>query len=239
MEGIKPFLTAEWRWLAMANYEIDPAVLLPHVPDGTEIDFWHGRTYVSLVGFLFLDTKVKGVSIPFHRDFEEVNLRFYVRRRVGDDCRRGVVFIKEIVPRHAIAAVARALYNERYVALPMRHVTEEDKVGYYWRYRDSWNELSVSRTGEPAPASPGSHEEFLTEHYWGYSHQRNGGCLEYRVEHVPWRIWQVERTTVQCSTAELYGREFAESVFAEASSVFLADGSAVAVYPGRRLENAG
>src|SRR6185503_10439864 len=105
--------TAHWRFLMMLNYEVDPSVLHPLVPRGTELDTWHGRTYASVVGFLFLDTRVLGLAIPFHRDFEEVNLRFYVRRREAEAWRRGVVFIKEIVPRWAIATVARVAYNER------------------------------------------------------------------------------------------------------------------------------
>ncbi len=75
-----PFLTAEWRHLAMLNYEIDPVILRPFVPSGTELDSWNGKTYVSIVGFLFLKTRVRGLAIPFHQNFEEINLRFYVRR---------------------------------------------------------------------------------------------------------------------------------------------------------------
>jgi len=33
-----PFLTAEWRKLAFANYPVDPAVLQPCLPFGTELD---------------------------------------------------------------------------------------------------------------------------------------------------------------------------------------------------------
>src|SRR4051794_21434553 len=131
------FLTAEWRYLAMLNYEIDPQVLLPRVPRGTELDLWQGRALVSMVGFRFLDTRVRGLSFPFHRDFDEVNLRFYVRRHPSDGARRGVVFIKEIVPRHAIAYIARALYNENYVCLPMRSELKTDqhslRASYRWR----------------------------------------------------------------------------------------------------------
>ncbi len=123
MESSSPqiFLTAEWRWLAMLNYEIDPKALALFVPVGTELDFWNGKTFVSLVGFLFQNARVRGMAIPFHRHFEEVNLRFYVRRKAEDGWQRGVVFIKELVPRRAIAFVARAFYNENYFALPMSH----------------------------------------------------------------------------------------------------------------------
>src|SRR5918996_5117390 len=120
------FLTAEWRDLVMLNYEVDPQVLARRVPPGTELDIWQGRALVSVVGFRFLRTRVLGLPIPFHRDFEEVNLRFYVRRQAEDGWRRGVVFIKEIAPRWAIATVARVVYNENYAARPMRHRIELD-----------------------------------------------------------------------------------------------------------------
>src|SRR5690348_18142677 len=102
----RPLLTAEWRHLALLQYVVDPAVLLPLVPLGTELDSWEGRTLVSMVGFRFLRVRVLGASILFHTDFDEVNLRFYVRRRVAEGWRRGVVFVREIVPRRAVALVA-------------------------------------------------------------------------------------------------------------------------------------
>src|SRR5689334_1903898 len=103
----------------MINYEVDPGILAERTPRGTEIDTWNGRCFLSIVGFQFVDTHVLGIAIPFHRNFVEVNLRFYVRRVVGDEVRRGVVFIKELVPRRALAWVANLVYNENYQALAM------------------------------------------------------------------------------------------------------------------------
>src|SRR5271154_358899 len=144
----KNFLTAEWRWLAMLNYEIDPTALSLFVPAGTELDFWNGKACVSLVGFLFRDVRIGGIPIPFHRHFEEVNLRFYVRRKAEDGWRRGVVFIKELVPRKAIAVVARKFYNENYIALPMSHRIEKNQdeiksVSYAWQFNGHENFLEV------------------------------------------------------------------------------------------------
>src|SRR5262245_30634025 len=124
--GNQVFLTAEWRYLAMINYQVDPSILQASVPAGTELDQWRGRTFVSLVGFLFLKTRVLGLRIPFHENFEEINLRFYVRRRGAEGWRRGVVFIREIVPRQAIATAARIFYNENYAARRMSHRIEMD-----------------------------------------------------------------------------------------------------------------
>jgi uncharacterized protein YqjF (DUF2071 family) len=239
------FLTAEWRYLAMLNYEVDPSTLRGLVPRGTELDFWEGRAYVSVVGFLFLDTRVLGMSIPMHRNFEEVNLRFYVRRKGPEGWRRGVVFIKEIVPRFAIATVARVVYNENYVSMPMRHridmagetLAENRVVEYGWESSGgNWNTLTVKSKGAPAPLVAGSEEEFITEHYWGYAAQRDGGCVEYRVEHPAWRVWSVESPALRCDVAGIYGEEFAGPLAAEPRSAFLAEGSPIIVRKGVRIE---
>ncbi len=227
----RPFLTAEWRQLAMLNYEVDPSCLAALVPRGTELDSWNGRSYVSMVGFLFLDTRVLGIPIPFHRNFEEVNLRFYVRRKAEDGWRRGVVFVKEIVPRAAIAFVARTLYHEKYVALPMRHRIDAG-VTYEWTFDGRSQRLSLTPSGAPQPVVPGTEEEFITEHYWGYSAQRAGGTQEYRVEHPPWLVAPATRAELECDAGRLYGEQFAEALRGKPNSAFLAEGSPISVSHG-------
>ncbi len=239
----KEFLTAEWRFLAMINYEIDPAILLPLVPRGTELDSWQGKTFVSEVGFLFLNTRVMGVTIPFHQNFEEINLRFYVRRKAEDGWRRGVVFVKEIVPRLAIATVAKVAYNENYVARRMWHgtdlgeasFTKSGLVEYGWLERSGRNFLRVRATGNAEMLVAGSEEEFITEHYWGYAAQRDGGTVEYQVEHPSWRVWQVSETEFECDVEHVYGPQFCEILGAKPSSAFVADGSPIIVRKGVRL----
>lgn len=237
------FLTGQWRHLVMLNYLVDPAALLPLVPKGTELDTWNGRTYVSMVGFLFLGTRVMGLPIPFHRDFEEVNLRFYVRRVVNGEVRRGVVFIKEIVPRWAIATAARLFYNENYVALPMRHrlhmagemVAINGSVEYGWNVGGNWNSITVQTSGQPQPIADGSEEEFITEHYWGYARQRDGGTVEYQVEHPRWMARQCATSQLICDTEPLYGAEFATVLNAPPLSAFMAEGSDIIVRKGVRI----
>jgi len=234
------FLTARWIHLAMLNYEVDPAILADRVPAGTELDLWDGRCFVSMVGFRFLDTRVLGVPIPFHRHFDEVNLRFYVRRRAPDGLRRGVVFVREIVPRAAIALVARKVYHESYVALPMRseqriEETSGGSVLYEWRTGRHWNRLGVDVEGEPFLPPGGSEEAFISEHYWGYAGRRGDPTVEYRVEHPRWRVWRASAASFDCDVAGFYGPEFSEPLAAAPSSAFLADGSPVIVRRGRRL----
>ncbi|HSU14518.1 DUF2071 domain-containing protein [Longimicrobium sp.] len=233
------FLTAAWRTLVMLNWEVDPGILRPFVPRGTELDAWQGKTFVSAVGFLFLGTRVLGIPVPFHRDFEEVNLRFYVGRQGPEGWRRGVCFVREIVPRWAIATLARAVYNERYVALPMRHRVEisadAGEAEYAWALGGRWNTLRARFAGSPAPLVPGSEEEFITEHYWGYTAQRDGGTVEYRVEHPSWRVWTASEAALDADVAALYGVEFSQALSQPPSSAFVADGSPIVVRRPRRV----
>ena len=244
MAELRPFLTAAWRHLAMLNYEVPPALLRPLVPVGTELDTLDGVTLASMVGFRFLDTRVLGIPIPGHRDFDEVNLRFYVRRRGEDgDWRRAVVFVRELVPRRAIATVARWLYNEPYTAVPMRHEIEmggaadgdSGRAAYSWRLGGRWHQLEVRTDGLPTTPDPASEAAFISEHYWGYTVQRDGSCKEYRVTHPPWRVWHAVEAQFDCDVRSVYGAGFAECLSMRPRSAFLAEGSTVAVYPGRRL----
>jgi len=236
------FLTAHWRHLAMVNWRVDPELLAPLVPRGTELDFYRGQTYLSLVGFLFLDTRLLGLPIPAHRCFEEVNLRFYVRRPHEEGDRRGVVFVKELVPRRAVAAVARWVYHENYVALPMRHAVansvdsgEPATLQYAWMHARRWQYLRLEVEGPLVDAPGDSHEQFIKEHYWGYTRRRNGATSEYRVEHPPWRIRRARRCEISFDAKALYGPRLATVLEAEPASAFLADGSAVQVFRGARI----
>jgi uncharacterized protein YqjF (DUF2071 family) len=236
---LRIFLTAEWRELAMLNYAVDPRLLHSFVPSGTELDIWEGRCFLSLVGFRFIKTKVRGMAIPGHQNFEEVNLRFYVRRRATDGWRRGVVFIREIVPQRAIAVVARILYNEKYIALPMFHEISRREDGlsveYGWTLRGRSNKLTVAVRGEAAVPAEGSQPHFITEHFWGYSAQPDSSCMEYRVEHPPWAVWTATGAHFEGDVAELYGQDFAVVLQREPDSALLAVGSGVTVYQGRRI----
>jgi uncharacterized protein len=234
------FLSAEWRDLAMLNYEVDPALLKDYVPSGTEIDSFQGKTYVSLVGFRFLHTKLLGiVPIPFHTDFDEVNLRFYVRRREGDILKRGVVFIREIVPKRAIAFVARVIYGENYTCHPMRHSVYTDESGavaeYSWKLSCLWCRIRAQAQGIPTLPNESSLEQFITEHYWGYAAQRGGGSSEYQVTHVPWRVWKCTDASFEGDGASLYGHGMGMALRRPPDSAFIAEGSDVQVLMGRRI----
>ena len=229
------FLTAEWRSLALLNYAADPSLLRARVPRGTELDDWNGITYLSLVGFLFLRTRIFGVTAPFHQRFLEVNLRFYVRRKTAEGWCRGVVFIKEIVPQWTTAVLARMLYHENYVCLPMRHTVTGHSTEYCWKLKDEWNTLSVCDGDTAALPAAGSREEFITEHYWGYTVQPDSGTLEYRVEHPRWLVRRAAGASFNGNARDLYGADLARVLANPVDSALLADGSAVTVFRGQRL----
>jgi uncharacterized protein YqjF (DUF2071 family) len=234
-----PFLTATWRHLVMLSYEADPQALQKYVPVGTELDFWNGKCLISIVGLLFLNTRVLGVPVPFYRNYEQVNLRFYVRRQSSEGWKRGTVFIKQIVPKRAIALVAQRMHQEKFVAMPMNHTFETlhrpgqlRRVSYQWFHRGERNKLSAQASGEPTLPPPGSSEEFVAEHYWGYNRRHDGATLEYQVERSPWRLWKAEQSELACGVAGIYGPEFEESLKGPPVSAFLAEGSDVVVYRG-------
>lgn len=232
---MRKFLTARWEDLVMANYEISPEILADRIPNGTSLDFHDGKCFVSLVAFMFLDTRVLGVPVPFHINFEEVNLRFYVKRETPDEVRRGVSFIKEIVPRYAIATVARVFYGEPYEAWKMSHAKQENELIYAWWKRENDHSVRIEtgeNTGVPAE---NSHGEFIIEHYWGYTKRGETRTDEYKVEHPKWELFDVKNYEIKIDFGTLYGAEFEFLNNEKPHSIFMAKGSEVSVYKGARL----
>ncbi|HKZ67392.1 MAG TPA: DUF2071 domain-containing protein [Chitinophagaceae bacterium] len=232
----KKFLTAEWRKLIMANYTVDPAILASYLPANTELDTWNGKCFVSLVGFMFLKTKVLGLRIPFHSSFPEVNLRFYVRYKENGEWKRGVVFVHEIVPKPALSFVANQLFKERYLTMPMKNHwsngNNEISVRYDWK-PGKWNSLEVKASMQSQIIDAGSEAGFITEHYWGYTRISKEKTGEYYVEHPKWEMYPVSEYNIDCGFGSLYGKNFSVLENQKPGSVFLAEGSGVSVYRKR------
>ena len=228
------FLTGEWKKLIMANYIIDPAILLPYIPAKTELDYYNNNCYVSLVGFMFKEVKIKGIKIPFHINFPEVNLRFYVRYKEDSVWKRGVVFISEIVPRPAIVFVANTLFKEHYKNMPMKYTWDMDgdkqAIEYCWKFKGNWNSLKYT-TNKVATALPANSEaEFITEHFWGYSDKGNKKTIEYHVQHPRWDVYDVNEYAIKCDFENLYGQPFADLTNRIPDSIFMAEGSAIKIF---------
>lgn len=232
---MQKFLTARWQDLIMVNYSVDPSLLEPRLPAGTELDLQDGKCFVSLVGFMFLDTRVLGIPIPFHINFEEVNLRYYVKRELPNETRRAVCFVKEIVPRIAISTVARVLYGEPYECWTMSHERSGTTVSYDWSKGDRRNHMSVQIDQSVGTPPEGSHGEFIIEHYWGYTKRGDGRVDEYKVEHPKWELFSVRNEVIDVDLGRTYGDEFAFLNKEKPYSVLLAKGSEVAVYKGERI----
>jgi uncharacterized protein YqjF (DUF2071 family) len=232
---MKKFLTAKWQDLIMANYEVEPSLLESRLPAGTSLDLHEGKCFVSLVGFMFLDTRVLDFLVPFHVNFEEVNLRFYVVRKTEDEVRRGVVFVKEIVPKAAIAAVARTLYGEPYERWSMSNERSNTHVGYNWSKGSCSNSVTVTRGENLGVPAADSHGEFIIEHYWGYTKRGQNRTDEYRVEHPEWEIFDAADPQIDVDFGCTYGAEFAFLSDQKPFSILLAKGSEIAVYKGKPI----
>lgn len=233
------FLTAEWRKLLMFNYIIDPEILKPYVPAGTELDLWNDKCYVSLVGFFFEKVRVLGMPIPFHTAFPEVNLRFYVKEKQADGSwLRGVVFIKEIVPRAAVTFVANMFFKEKYQTLPMRCGISKGGLRfvahYEWKHKGDWHFITATTFDKtPLSIDANSEEEFITEHYWGYSWQSATKTIKYGVEHPRWEHYAVAKVGYQLNMGKMYGEAFAH--LDAPHSVILAEGSPIVVRFGKKI----
>ena len=236
-EASRPFLTAQWRNLVILTYAVDPARIIDLVPAGTTLDSWNRQAFVSLLAFQFLDTKILGTPVPFHQDFEEVNLRFYVRRSTEEGVRHGVVFIRELVPRHFVGSMARLLYREPYQIVPMRSKVSPGPppdVQYEWNITDHWCTVAASGDGAGKEPAPGSLEEFLTVRHWGYNGEKGKDTLEYRVDHPRWNIWHPERPRVDYDPAAMCGTDLGGQLRRPISTL-IADGSGVTIHWRNRI----
>jgi uncharacterized protein YqjF (DUF2071 family) len=234
------FLTARWKNLALINYEIDATRLEKYVPNGTEIDFWNDRCYISLVSFMFEDVKISGLKIPFHINFEEVNLRFYVKRFENGEWKRGVVFIKEIVPKPALTIVANTIYKEHYQTLHMNHSISENKQEkidfvYQWKTENKWNTILIETQKEPIEIEANSEAEFITEHYFGYTKVNKEKTFEYEVKHPRWQQYRVTNHNLDVDFKKTYSKEFEFLNNQKPISVMLAVGSEISVENKKRI----
>jgi uncharacterized protein len=227
------FLKANWENIIMANYEISPEILKPYLPKGVELDLYEGKAYVSLVGFMFKNTKIFNVPIPYLGTFEEINLRFYVKRTEADKIKRGVVFINETVPYKLVAWAANKLYKEHYIAIPTRHkisVNEISKqIQYQWFNNNAWNNIDLSASTVFEAMRRGSMEHFIYEHYYGYTKIDSNNTEEYKLYHPSWKVNTVNSYKINCDFKEMYGDNFNILNSSEPSSVFIAEGSSVQI----------
>ena len=234
------FLKARWKNLAFINYEIDPKILEKYVPKGTELDFYKGKCYVSVVGFLFEDVKMLGMKIPFHVNFEEVNLRFYVKRYENRSWRRGVVFIQEIVPKFALSFVANLLYSEHYKTLPMKHTIIEysnfHEFEVFWKIKNEWNSIFLKAENTPIPIPLDSEAEFITEHYYGYTKVNENKTFEYEVKHQIWQQLKIVDSNFKIDFTANYGKDFEFLKGEIPTSVIFALGSEVSIENKRTIE---
>ncbi|WP_264521053.1 YqjF family protein [Flavobacterium sp. N1994] len=227
------FLKANWENIIMVNYEIDPEILFPYLPQGVELDLYEGKAYVSLVGFMFKDTKLFNITIPRLGTFEEINLRFYVKRKEEGVTKRGVVFVNETIPYKIVAWMANTLYKEHYTVVPTKHSISKDdvnqKIQFDWQLNKKWNSIYVENRLPSQPMQQDTLEKFIYEHYYGYTKVSNGKTEEYRLHHPSWEIHEVVDYKVDCDFKAMYGESFSVLNDTKPSAVFIAKGSSVAI----------
>lgn len=224
-------LTCEWRKLAFANYIVPPEILEKYLPAHTKLDYHNGNCFVSLVGFQFEDVKIAGVKVPFHTHFEEINLRFYVKRFDGTEWRKGTVFISEIADKAALSTLANAVFHENYQTLPTRQRIKEDKdslsVRYELEYEDEWQHFQVKSNTLATPVVKDSEADFLIHRFWGYGIHNEDETNEYKISHPDWPIYSVEEYSIAIDFSRVFGSEFNILSSATPHSVILAEGSPV------------
>jgi uncharacterized protein YqjF (DUF2071 family) len=226
------FLKANWENLIMANYEVEPAILKAYLPKGVELDFYKSKTYVSLVGFMFKKTSLFGVPIPFFGSFEEINLRFYVRKIEGKKIKKGVVFINETVPYKIVALLANKLYKEHYISIPTKssiNISEHKHINYEWKINDKWNSINIKSDINKYKIEPSSIEEFIFERYFGFTKLSPLITQEYRIQHPKWMTNNILNSRIDCDFGSMYGTAFSSLSNQAPSSIIMAEGSRVRV----------
>lgn len=227
------FLKAQWQNIIMANYEVPIAFLSEYLPKGVEVDLYDGKAYISLVGFMFKNTRLFNIPIPGLGTFEEINLRFYVIKKNNKENIRGVVFIHETVPYKSVAWLANKLYKEHYSTVKTKNTLSntilEKKIRYEWLLKNNWQHISVSASQTSSPMPSDSLEEFIYEHYAGYTKVNPDHTLEYRIKHPSWKINRVNAFDINCDFRAMYGKAFEFMNHIKPTSVYLAEGSQVSV----------
>jgi uncharacterized protein YqjF (DUF2071 family) len=229
---LNTFLKANWENLIMANYEVEPSILKPYLPKGVDLDFHNDKTYVSLVGFMFKKTSLFGIPIPFFGSFEEINLRFYVRKVEGKEIKKGVVFINETVPFKIVALLANKLYKEHYISIPTKNtieIEEHKHINYQWKMKDKWNSITVQSAINKDKIEPSSIEEFIFERYFGFTKLSPSSTQEYRIHHPKWMTNKILNSNIDCDFGTMYGDAFSNLNNQAPSSIIMAEGSQVSV----------
>lgn len=230
----KVFLEAKWQRLLSANYVIDPDILTPHIPEGTRLELYNDKCYVSLVAFRYADTKLMKVRVPFHQMFEEINLRFYVMREVTPNVWRSeVAFTKLFFPKRTLTMVAKRIYKENYETYNMMHQWEEDDQHFHTSYglnKGKWHQFGVTSEKERQVILLDSPEYFFSKHYWGTSQINDRSSTIYEIEHPEWSTFKTVKTDISFDFGLVFGSEFHALSDTEPESVHLFDGSQVTVY---------
>ena len=241
-----PFLSAVWRNVALLSWAVPDEVLEPLLPSGLVLDRWDGSAYFSLVGLWFDDIRICGLPSPVRR-YEEVNLRFYVRKRTQTNrFLPGVVFIRQLVPHRTTARVARWRYGEPFKFVPMCHRFDtscpagspnQDRVAYGWQHDGRHQGFWIASDEAPCDPPLGSLDEFLTARYWGYNGNPGRPTRAYKLTRPAWTTRRASAWGVECDSRGPFGSTFGRVMTERPASALLASGSHVQVHRPTKLED--
>lgn len=215
------------------NYIISPEILENYLPAYTIIDYFKGNCFTSLVGFPFRNVEIAGMKIPFYTDFEEINLRFYVKRFDGTTWRKGTVFISEIANKSALKFLANSFLHEKYQTLETRQEIKENseliETKYSWRTWMNWQFLNLISEKPSESVAEGTEAHFIMDRSSGYQKYDTATTNEYGISHPKWNIYPIRSFDINVDFEESFDSNFPVLNETLPHSVILARGSSVAV----------
>jgi hypothetical protein len=225
-------MTASWKRLINMTYAVSPELLLPHVPAGVTLDCIDGKAFVGLVPFSFENVTMNRLRIPFHQSFPEINLRFYVKHRLG----RGVVFLRECAPKRAVVWLARKKYNEPYCCKKMKEKVRMFTDGTFSVAHSLWsngikNTVEVTARTTPVFPDKNSSAHYFKELELGFGIAHNKQTMLYRIHHPEWEVFPVVSYALNMNFGAVFGEKWAFLSAEKPLDVSLVKGSAVTVAP--------
>ena len=120
-----------------------------------------------------------------------------MKRLNGTELKRGVVFISEVVPHKIVSFLANKLYKEHYSTAKMASSilveNEIKQIKYTWQSQSQMYSIDTSFFDKQDDIEPNSLEEFIYEHYYGFTKVSARETWEYKVNHPRWQTGNSRR----------------------------------------------
>lgn len=180
----RSFTLQSWRDVVFLHWRVDPDVVAPLLPPGTEPDLVDGTTWIGVVGLRMTDLRVGPVPYP---SFLELNIRLY---SCGTSGQRAVVFRAMEASEPVFAAASRSSTRLPYTWAAMRFTHAGRRIGFATRRRlprPSGTGLRFEVEYDAAPHEPSATEAALTAR-WSLHQRWYGPTLRWPVTHPAWPL---------------------------------------------------